>query len=256
MHALNAFYGRVRFTDADFADWTAHYDAYYSKLGMPSARDWDAILANQENLVAYVLKKDAGMGTIYLPPGFVARTLETWGVQKLEDLVDPRVGCVFAFNANHIWLLRKVGNMWYKVDSIGGVRVLGVRLPAKQAQEGYMVVLSRAGMITAMQQIQKRVLGLVKRLAVRENDVCSRKSLNIMVLARYGEGKGISEYEVDLHTFYQYYGTVYPNHRSTRTFMRFFSRYQRHPGDINHLMKYVPCLLHFLCVCDPSMLYV
>lgn len=247
-HSLNAFYGRNELSVAQYHEWECKFDNKYRVLGVPSCKDWDAVLANQENVVAYVLRNKSQLGSIYIPPTYVDQIVRSWGGKHLTDIIDPTINRVFAFTASHIWLMAKdVDGQWWCCDSLRGVPShCDPNLVAKTNNIGFMVVLSNVGMVVAIRRLQHRL-----KLALCGN-FKTVKSINMQVLQGLERKEGIERFEENMCMFFQYYGILYPMHKSIKCNAKFYFHFQQRASDFSNIMKFVPSLLHFICNCDPN----
>lgn len=127
MHALNAFFGRPELDEQSWAAKVAVFDktlaGRQAYKGMSFA-DWDFQVRGM-NAVSMVL----------LEKGVFARY---YAIGELRSVSALNPGFSFCFNQGHIWGIRKVGEQWFKVDSIGGVSAFGAAGPSLSGV-GFMV---------------------------------------------------------------------------------------------------------------------
>jgi hypothetical protein len=252
LHALNACYGRKEISEKEFVDWGKRYDQEYSETGLPSSLQWDGVLGNQENLIAYILKQKSGLGVIYSPPGYTKKTLTIWGKNKISELVDPTLKRLFVFNRNHVWIYRYVKNTWISVDSIGGVKRIDLNDLVYNNDVGFMSILSTGGIKVSLINIRLRIRQTIQRLCngtVNEskNRTYTRLDLTRMVIDELTARNGITAFELDLCTFYNFLFILHPNHISKETFEQFFTEYQQKPANMQNVITMLPALLHFIC---------
>jgi hypothetical protein len=255
MHAINACYGSRVLTPEDFKAWCDRYDAEYAPLGLPSASNWDGILANQENIIAYILRHKSNHGVLYCPPNHIKKTLNLWEKKFVTDLVDPMVRRMFVFNSEHVWLVRWAGQQWVSVDSMKGVVPININSLINTQGLGIMPVLSVDAVVVCMANIKRRVRRSVRRCAFKgPGAVYTREDLNQLVCAELDERKGITEFEVDMCTFFHFYKLIDCSNQAVKVYDLFFERYQQRPADLVSVVQYVPALLHYICVFDENVL--
>lgn len=116
LHALNMFVGRPDLDAHAFKDYQEKYDQRYNKDlqlagSLPSVTDYDFVLANQELLVSYILRERFGLASLLVGPGSsirrIATDLHLSPTNSLADLIDPQLNSFFAFNSQHIWVVKQ-----------------------------------------------------------------------------------------------------------------------------------------------------
>lgn len=112
LHSINAYFGKPTCSDDAFYKAANEFDNIQkTQFGTTiSCRTFDLINSDQRNLVSYILSKYG----IYVR--YVAINLHA---THIEDAINS--GCFFVFNLNHIWVMKKKDDQWYKVDSMSGV---------------------------------------------------------------------------------------------------------------------------------------
>ena len=120
-HALNMYAG---FADIDSVAFSKYMDAFsdvYPYLAHPSA--FDSTTSHHDNIVTYILRERYNVETVYIAPYALEQSLKTLGM-SFDDVVDPRINAVFAFNKDHIWLHRRSApadssqQEWWTLDSL------------------------------------------------------------------------------------------------------------------------------------------
>jgi hypothetical protein len=253
MHSLNACYGKHAITPEEFDEWCFRYNEEYKDSSLPRAEDFDGVLANQENIVAYIMRHKSNHGVLFCPPDGIKQMLKTWGKKTVTELIDPNVRRMFVFSDSHMWLCRYAGRQWVKVDSLSGLTVININSLANARGLGIMPVLSHAGMLSAMVNIQTRVKRSIKRMLKDEKgkySFYSRSDLSHLICVELACRRGITAVEVNLCTFFHLLRQVDDQNDSLVAFDLFFVTYQRSPGDLKSVIKFVPALLHFICMFD------
>lgn len=126
MHALNAYFGCAKLDSAAFESEITNYDADQKKRGyiMSSAHAFDTTTGDHRNIIAYILAKY----------GVFARTYDRSSKSTYSGLLVDRpngspsaiekaksYGVAFIYSPDHIWLIRRDGDLWYKIDSLSGI---------------------------------------------------------------------------------------------------------------------------------------
>lgn len=252
LHSLNGYYGKDEISVTEFKSFCSAYDNKYKGMGLPAVSDWDAVVSNQENLVSFILAEKSNLGTFYIPPGYVQKTLDLWGKQRITQFIDRRESSCFVFNRGHIWIIKNIDDAWYKIDSIGGVSPCNPNSLMHDKTLGFMPIMSARSMRVANQQIVKRIKATITRDAVRQGDTgrFGKQSIQAFIADEIKEKRYLSKFEIDLSMFYKFYNLLNPNHISHKTFIDFFVEYQTHPANEENLKQRIPALLHFICVQD------
>jgi hypothetical protein len=247
MHSINAYYGRAVLSEPTFNSQCQEFDVMYPSL--QTCTRWDAVSGNQENIISYILRNTDNVGVVYFAPGYTQQKLDTLGVYKLTDMVDSSHPSIFTFNKDHVWLLKRVNNTWWKVDSIGGVThchpdsVQGMGY-------GFMVVQSINALKRTMQLLQHNIKTVLGGKGVEFDRI---PTYNKVILNELKMCAGLSAFEVSMCTFFHYFTIVYPSARQCVVYNKFYNIYQRNPADYTHIMKYTPYLLHYIiCIYNNS----
>ncbi len=110
MHALNAYYGRSKITPAMFGEYQKEYDAFMrAKFNTDvSVADYDYINSDHNTIISYVLKYKDNIYTRFYPAG-----------TNRPDLSEHNF--LFLLSDSHVWCMRRVAGVWYRIDSLSGV---------------------------------------------------------------------------------------------------------------------------------------
>lgn len=252
LHAINAFFGREELSEDDFNMYCGQYDKFYENISMPKAKDWDAVVANQENLIAFILKRKLGMGVIFAPPNHVKETLEQWQAKSILDLIDPSLERFFMFNASHVWVVLKANNKWKRVDSLSGIQNVNLQAVTSIENHGFMTVLPPKAMRSALLNIRHRIKDMIYDVIGAKTvfGFYTQKDITQFVDTELQARRGISKFELPLCSFYHILLLLYPRHISKQAFDSFFVKYQQKPSNLSMIMRFVPPLLHFICTYD------
>jgi hypothetical protein len=130
LHSINAYFGQPMYTEDMFNLAADEFDAIQrDKYGpVTSCRIFDAIHSDQRNLVSYIL----GNHGVY-----VRNVAYTSIKQHYADALAS--SCFFVFNLDHIWIVKKHEDVWYKVDSMGGVKHININILHNEKNMGIMI---------------------------------------------------------------------------------------------------------------------
>lgn len=253
LHALNAFFGRQELTEEQFNTYSNEYNRFYADVPLPPAEQWDSVIGTQENLLAFIIRKKLGMGSIYSPPGHTKKTLEKWGAQCMTDLIDPHINRLFVFNMSHVWVCVKTpdGN-WKRVDSLQGVH--DVNLDAEMAGNklGFMVVLTKEATLLAQRHISQRIKQCIAKYTSSSGafGYFTRLDIENFMNKLCLLPDGLAGLEVEVSTFYHMHHILHPHHESKEAFHIFFTQYNKAPNDHQAIAYFMPALIHYICTFD------
>jgi hypothetical protein len=133
LHSINAYFGERMYSDEMFHARADEFDAIQKSIfgSTTSCRSFDLINSDQRNLVSYVLGKHG----VYVR--YVAINLHA---DHIDDAVES--GCFFVFNLDHIWVVKKKDNVWYKIDSMGGVGRINPLCISREKNVGIMIPIA------------------------------------------------------------------------------------------------------------------
>jgi len=133
LHSINAYFGEPKYSDDMFYASADEFDIIQNnKFGtVTSCRSFDLINSDQRNLVSYIL----GKHDIYVR--YVAINLHS---QHIEDAIKSE--CFFVFNLDHIWIVKKQNDTWYKIDSMCGVGHINPSRIGNEKNIGIMIPIS------------------------------------------------------------------------------------------------------------------
>jgi hypothetical protein len=136
LHSINAYFGKHMYTVDMFNTAANEFDTMQrDKFGtVTSCQSFDIMHSDQRNIVSYILGNH-GIYTRYVPYSDLAR--------HHDDAMAS--SCFFVFNLNHIWIVKKHEEVWYKVDSIGGVRQINPNTLYNEKNMGIMIPISNLG---------------------------------------------------------------------------------------------------------------
>lgn len=132
LHALNAFFGKQLITGSEFAGYMRQFDSHMKEKYKQdiSCKDFDIVNSDQNNIVSYILKKK----------GYYLRYIHINGLYgKPMPLDDIDEDFIFVYNKSHIWGLRKHQELWWRVDSLKGVRRTNIYKIPKNKNIGVMI---------------------------------------------------------------------------------------------------------------------
>lgn len=131
MHSINAFFGHVKITSHTFKQLIKEYDQYLlDRFNVhTSSGDFDLVNSDQTTLVGYILKKH-GVHTRYY-------SLNAFYEKPLSGIHDSNF--IFVYNESHIWGVRRLEGIHYRVDSITGVTRYNIQNLSREKNIGLLV---------------------------------------------------------------------------------------------------------------------
>ena len=136
MHALNMYLGGPVYNEQTFAVAINEYDAYMrDRFGVEtSAAAFDLVGSDQMNLVSWLLRKRR-IVVRYIAIGHSLTTNDTTAAEEAPG--------IFIYNQGHIWCARRVGGVWWLLDSLSRPQQIGAAPPLgwDRGGQGYMIVV-------------------------------------------------------------------------------------------------------------------
>lgn len=112
LHSINAYFGKLVYSTDDFWNAVSEFDEIQkNKFGTTtSCRDFDLVNSDQRNIISYILSKH-GIYTRYI------------ALNNHKNHIDDAIASTsfFVYNEDHIWIMSKRNDQWYKIDSMSGV---------------------------------------------------------------------------------------------------------------------------------------
>ena len=133
LYAINAFYGENYINETQFREFCNLYNKEYPDCVIPTSAKpghidshvYYNVPSNNITIIHYILGF-TGFKCEYVPPKNSGETcmslkniLTTNNISIEEYIGDSE--WIFVFNQSHTWGMKKLNNIWYKVDSISGV---------------------------------------------------------------------------------------------------------------------------------------
>jgi hypothetical protein len=145
LHAINAYFGYKKYIDTQFWKYADEFDTLQkNKYGdLDSCKSFDLINADQCTLVSYILRQNS-IYTRYVSPGNIDMHIDAAIASKI----------FFAFNMDHVWIIKEHNKIWYKVDSMSGVspinishicndKRLGIIIPINNLRDEFKYILNK-----------------------------------------------------------------------------------------------------------------
>lgn len=128
LHALNAYFGKHEITQDRFNKFKFEYDIEYKKkYDLPtSCSSFDIVNSDQNNIIGFILRHY----------GICTRYYAINQMYKKKLVVSD---FFFIYNPTHIYGCRKVGNMYFTVDSMSGVKPTQLHKLTRQQNIGFIV---------------------------------------------------------------------------------------------------------------------
>jgi hypothetical protein len=137
-HAINAYFGYEKITVSEFYGFQNNYDSIYKKKFNidTSCKDFDVVSSDQKNLVSYILK-EFGVYTKYYAINELYQQKNTKDINEIINILDGNF--FFIYNESHIYGASQNNNIWYTVDSIGGINTMNINHLTSQKNIGFIV---------------------------------------------------------------------------------------------------------------------
>jgi hypothetical protein len=237
LHALNNFLGDAVYNESDFTDMCNEYDREYPH--QPSCADVDTVQGTQEPVFAYILRTRHGM------PGYMCCSdhlnkgglVYALGKIALSDIIEQAThNRVFVYDEGHVWTIHKLNGVYYTVDSIRGVVPTQLSEYIQKPNLYYYFVINKYAATRECQLISKRI-----KLEVG----CTSESIIQRLIQMHDKHQLICSIEALLCHLFTFLYTISPHEYCGiyREFRVFYDRFQRHPGDFDNILKYVPYLI-------------
>jgi len=130
LHSINAYFGRPEISESEFNEAVDKFDAdQLNKFGEKiSCRSFDYINSDQRNLVTFILAS-RGIYVRYIPYNHLHD----------ENADYMNYDCFFVFNLDHIWIVKKIDNVWKSIDSMNGINSIDPGSIKNQKNIGLMI---------------------------------------------------------------------------------------------------------------------
>ena len=123
MQSLNAYFSRSELDVSEFYKWCNKYQDYlkkrYNYINI-DIKSYDIFPSNQVHLISYIISQKENIFCLLIPFKKISEIIKEYNYINLKQLLGKSI-FFFVFNLSHIWGMRQKDNIWYKVDSIGGV---------------------------------------------------------------------------------------------------------------------------------------
>ena len=133
MHSINNYFGEAFMNESDFFKYCDDYDEIIKGL---NSRSMDGF-AEGRSIVSYIMDKKFNKFLLLIPINSYNASRNHLDIEHYDELL-KKCNCFFEFNKNHIWVNRKVKNIYYKIDSLGGVNETNVKC---LSNNGYFLVI-------------------------------------------------------------------------------------------------------------------
>ncbi len=225
-HSLNAFFGKEKITEPEFNSLCQEFDQYLVNKGYVSqhkTKEFDQIHSSQESIVSYILKKN-GKHCLFIAFNYVKQYLNERKInfqQLTKDSTD-----IFVFNQNHIWLCKKVDDLWYRIDSLSGVKRDNINMLPRQKNIGVIIVRNKEECQTDLQFYRNKLLEHFEDLSQIEH--------TIEEIYKKGDILGNIELEMTLcFEILEYLGKGNPNYQE------FLKKYEKNRFNLQMIKEQV-----------------
>jgi hypothetical protein len=238
MHALNAYFNKALITPTIFSIYVKKYDKYLKNRFnvITSSAKFDLVNSDQTTLVAFILREH-GIHVRYYSLN------SAYNIVLDKEIIDAPF--MFVYNDAHIWGIRRINQLYYKVDSIGGVKKININSLRREKNIGLLVPVDKR------QEWYTHVRCIRNTLDI--NSVTTKKQLS-MLLKKYHDEKhilgdleipmGVSISIMELQAGQSRITEFTPIHQIIDTYNEFIvlftaGRY----NDLPLILKYVPDII-------------
>ena len=149
LHSLNAYYGFKKFSNLDFLKLCNEYDKEIKGL---KTEVMDGF-SEGRCIISYILDKLENKYVFLVPINSYKNARRNIDLNRYTLLI-KHINCFFEFNKNHVWINKKIGNSWHKIDSISGVnRVDTPRI----GKNGYLLVIDGKILYNELEYLLNRI---------------------------------------------------------------------------------------------------
>lgn len=184
LHSLNGYFGKEKITVTEFNKYQQEYDTIYKeKFNFESScKNFDIVASDQKNVVSFILKKH-NIYTRYYALN------ELYGKSTHSHIINILDGeYFFQYNETHIWGCRKKEGLWFRVDSLGGVRPMNINSLSNEKNVGFIVPVDIQKEFFHNLTIIKSILG----------DNANKTKIKEFLIQKNKEKKIIGELEIPL----------------------------------------------------------
>ena len=220
-HSINAYFGYEQISEDQFTNYCKEYDEYMKEHYNyeTDTLNNDYILSTRNNIIYYIIKKESrNIGEkypycLYVPINYLNKYLEMFRI-TLEELVYDS-NDIFIFNADHVWLLKKIKGYWYSINSLNGV-TSNFKLSSLLSMEKIGLIIARKGssILIDYDRYKNRLTQYFYEL----NPILKMKSyledtdIKEIIDKLYKEDKLIGELEIFLGVIYEIYLSLVDNY--------------------------------------------
>jgi hypothetical protein len=167
-HALNGYFGETKISTSEFNNFCVRYDRYMRERYHTKVpcKNFDVVPSNRMTIISFILKL-YNINTILIPINDsevigkrrIKRREKIFDINKTKMVhgmtfflkkrgyssLEKAIGdgnSIFVFNKGHIWCMKKKDNVWYKIDSLSGVRKMN--LSSVQNKKGLGFIIPRS----------------------------------------------------------------------------------------------------------------
>jgi hypothetical protein len=152
MHSINNYFGKAFMNESEFFKYCDNYDKIIKGLDSKSMDGF----AEGRSIVSYIMDKKFNKFLFLIPINSYKASRNHLDIEHYNDLL-KKCNCFFEFNKNHIWVNRKIGNKYYKIDSIGGVNETNVKC---LSNNGYFLVIDRKNLYEEVNYLINKITNL------------------------------------------------------------------------------------------------
>lgn len=118
LHSINNYFGYEKYKEKEFYEFCYNYDKLIP--GLKSSK-MDGF-AEGRSIISYIM----GINNIFIlliPINIYSGSRTHIDIDRYNKFLNNIDSC-FEFNSSHIWINKKKGGVWYRIDSISGINTI------------------------------------------------------------------------------------------------------------------------------------
>ena len=135
MHSINNYLGSPLIKEKQFFDYCIEYDKLIKGLHSESMDGF----AEGRSIVSFIMDKILNKFLLLIPINSYNNSRKHLDLEHYNELL-KKTTCFFEFNKTHIWVNKKINDIFYKIDSLSGINETNVKC---LNDNGYLIVIDR-----------------------------------------------------------------------------------------------------------------
>lgn len=245
LHSLNGYFGKEKISIVEFNKYQQDYDDEYKKKFnfSSSCKNFDIVASDQKNIVNYILKKYGIYTRYYAMNQIHNKSIHDYILKVLEG------DYFFIYNEGHIWGCRRSENMWYKVDSLGGVSIMNINTLSNEKNIGFIIPVNIRQEFYINLNLIKSIIGEnATKEKIQEHLIQKNKEKRI--LGHLEIPLGICMDILETNLLKKNDATFDPIQCQVIKYNKFLSQFTKGKyNDINLILNYLPdVILNLICL--------